>query len=121
MTRIGVSALTLLVFLACGGGGPKRIGKKLEPYIINSKFPDPARKAITISISVNSQSTQDDVKTVAELVISTYKAEFENITVNTYLLGPDTSGPPYATTMFADNVVTHRFNPQVVPQNIPTH
>ena len=121
MTRISVSALTLLVLLACGGGGPKRIGKRADPYIVNSSVTDPARKAITFSISVDSQSTQDDVKAVAELVISRHKSEFPNITVTTYLLGSDPGGMAYATSRFADNVVTHWFNPQAVQQKIPTH
>ncbi|HEV8483692.1 MAG TPA: hypothetical protein VGV87_09100 [Blastocatellia bacterium] len=121
MTRIAVSALILLVLIACGGGGPKRIGKRSDPYIINSTLVDPSRNAATFSISVASESSQDDVKTVAELVISTNKAQFKNITVKTYLLGSDQSGVPYATSMLADNVVTHWFNPQATPQKIPTH
>ena len=121
MTRISASALILLVLLGCGGGGPKPIGKRLEPYVINSTLVDPERKSVTFSISVNSQSTQDDVKTIVELVISTNKAKFQNITVKTYLLGSDPGGPPYATSMLADGSVTHWFNPLTAPQKIPTH
>ena len=121
MKRIAVGALTLLFLLACGGGGPKTIGKRPDTYLINSSLSDPARKAITINISVNSQSTQDDVKTVAEQVISKHKAEYQNITVSTYLLGSDPGGAPFATSIFADNGVTHRFNPQAASQKIPTH
>ncbi len=121
MTRVAVSALILLALLACGGSGPRRIGKGSESYVINSTLVDPARKAATFSISVDSQSTQADVKSVAELVVERYKADYPNITVKTYLLGSDTSGLPYATSMLADNAVTHWFNPQAVPQKIPTH
>ena len=121
MTRIAVGALILLFLLACGGGGPKKIGKRLEPYIINSTLVDPARKGVTIIISVNAQSTQEDVKTVAEMVIATNKAQFQNITVKTYLLGSDQGGLPYATSMLADDVVTHMFHPQATTQKIPTH
>ena len=121
MTRIAVGALVLSVFLACGGGPPKPIGKKLEPYIINSSLVDPARNEITLIISVNAQSTEDNVKTVAEMVISTKKAEFQNITVKTYLLGSDQSGVPFATSMFADGAITHFFNPLPATQKIPTH
>jgi hypothetical protein len=121
MTRIAVSALILLVLLGCGDSGPKRIGKRLEPYIINSTLVDPSTRTATFIISVNAQSTQDDVRTVAEQVITAHKAEFQNITVKTYLLGSDQSGLPYATSMFADNAVTHLFNPLTVPQKIPTH
>ena len=121
MIRIAFGALILLVLLACGGGGPKQIGKRLEPYLINSTLVDPARKAVTIIISVHAQSTPDDVKTVAELVISTNKAEFQNITVKTYLLGSDQSGPPYATSILADGTVTHLFSPQAATKKIPTH
>ena len=121
MKRIAVGALTLLVLLACGGGGPKTIGKRPDTYLINSTLSDPARKAVTFNISVNSQSTQDDVKAVAEQVISKHKAEYQNITVSTYLLGSDPGGAPFATSIFADNVVTHRFNPQAASQKIPTH
>ena len=121
MIRIAVGALTLLVLLACGGGGPKTIGKRPDTYLINSTLADPARKAVTFSISVNSQSTPEDVKAVAEQVIAKYKAEYENITVSTYLLGSDAGGAPYATSIFADHVITHRFNPQAASQKIPTH
>jgi hypothetical protein len=121
MTRIAVSALILLILFGCGGGGPKPIGKRQEPYIINSTLVDPSTKSATFIISVNAQSTQDDVKTVAELVISAHKAQFQNITVKTYLLGSDQSGLPYATSMLADNVITHLFNSLTVPQKIPTH
>ena len=121
MRRIAVGSLILLFLLACGGGGPKKIGKRLEPYIVNSTLVDPARKGVTFSISVNAQSTQDDVKTVAEMVISTNKAQFENITVKTYLLGSDASGVPYATSMLADGTVTHWITPQPATEKIPTH
>ena len=121
MIRVAVSALILLVLLGCSGGGPKTIGRRPDTYVINSTLSDPARKAVTFSISVNSQSTQNDVKAVAEQVISKYKAEYPNITVSTYRLGSDPGGPPFATSIYADNVVTHRFNPQATSEKIPTH
>ena len=120
MIRVGVSALILLLFLACGGG-PKRIGKGSELYIVNNTLVDPARTAITFNISVNSQSTQDDVKTIVDQVVAKYKAEYPNITIKTYFLGRDQSELPYATSIFADGVVTHWFNPQPASQKIPTH
>ena len=121
MTRIAVGALILLILLACGGGGPKPIGKRSEPYVVNSTLVDPARNEATFIISVNAQSTQDNVKTVAELVISTNKAQFQNVTVKTYLLGSDQSGLPYAISTLADGVITHWFSPQPPTEKIPTH
>lgn len=121
MTRVGVSALILLVFLACGGGGPKRIGKGTDLYLINNTLVDPTRTAVTFIISVNAQSTQDDVKAVVGQVVEKYRAEYPNITIKTYLLGRDQSDLPYATAIYADGVLTHWFNPQPASQKIPTH
>jgi hypothetical protein len=121
MIRIAAVALILSVFLACGGGGPKRIGKGSDLYVINATLVDPARSTVTFSISVHSQSSQGDVKDIVDQVVARYKTEYPNMTIKTYLLGSDQSELPFATSIYADGAVTHFFNTQPASQKIPTH
>ena len=118
--RRGIAGLLLVAFVACGGKAPKQ-GREREPYVVNYVTADPSNNGITLVISVNSPATEESVKSVAEQVIAKYKSQYQNITVKSYPAGSDQSGVPYATSMFTDGSITHTFNPQALPQKIPTH
>ena len=121
MIKACIGAFALLSLVACGSDSPKELRRHAEPYIVNSALADPANHSVTISITVDPPATEADVKTAAEMAIAKYRNEYTSITIKSYLRSSDPSGLPYATSMFADGVITHFITPQAASQKIPTH
>ena len=113
-----VTVLSLLV--ACGGNAPKQKPKPPEPYIIMSSIADPATKTYKMMIRVDTPITEDNVKKAAEMAIEKFKPGYDVVIITSYTTS-NTSTPPIAVSRFDSSGVTHQFNSQMAPQQIPTH
>lgn len=118
MIRVVGAAVVLTVFLACGGGAPRK--EAAEAYVIKSVLADPSRNSIIIDISIDPQSRESEVKAAAEAIIAKHKNEYSSIVVKSHLT-PDTSGLPYGTSFFEAGVISHSFNPKAIPEKIKPH
>lgn len=110
----------LSLFVACGGNAPKQKPKPIDPYIIMSAIADPATKTYKMMIRVDPPITEDNVKKSAEMAIEKYKAGFDVVVVTSFTTS-NTNTTPIAISRFDSSGVTHQYNSQMAPQQIPTH
>jgi hypothetical protein len=120
MLKLLMVVTVLSLFVACGGNAPRQKPKPIEPYIVLAATADPATKTFRLMIRVDPPLTEENVKKTAEMAIEKYKGGFEAVTVNSYTTS-NTNTTPYAVSRYDNNGVTHQFNSQMAPQQIPTH
>jgi hypothetical protein len=110
----------LSLFVACGGNAPRQKPKPIDPYIILGSTAEPATKTYRLMIRVDPPITEENIKKTVEMAIEKYKPGFDVVIVNSYTTS-NTNTTPYAVSRYDSNGVTHQFNSQMAPQQIPTH
>lgn len=120
MRKAVVFIFFTLLLVACAGEAPKKKDRPTLPYVVLSSVTDPATGMLSISIKVDPPHSEENLQTVAALVIENYKSQFNNITVKSYTRS-DASGIPYGISTYTNNTISHQFNSQAAPQKIPSH
>ena len=119
MNKFMLIAAISLLLVGCGGNAPRQKPKPEEPYVVLSSSTDPTLNRLSIAIKVDPPVTEEAVKQAVEMVIEKHKASYKNITVKSFAIA-DASGLPYATSYFDGQGITYQFNPQALPQKIPS-
>ncbi|MBI3652924.1 MAG: hypothetical protein HY231_18010 [Acidobacteria bacterium] len=121
MKKLILMALLTTLLLACSNSKtPKQEARDAEPYRVISSLVNPANHSLLVMIQVDPPLNEARVKKAVELVIENNKGQFQNIEVKSFAT-PDANTPPFATSDFDGQSVSHRFNPQAAPQKIPSH
>jgi hypothetical protein len=112
--------LVLCLLMACGGNAPKQRPASYEPFTIMSSIVNPQTSEYTISIVVDPPLTEENAKKAAIRVYEKNKGQFKTVVVKSFAR-PDPNSIAFAESRFEGDSVTHKFNAQAAPQNIPSH
>lgn len=122
MIKIIFTSLVLLMAAGCDRApAPGRASQAAAPFTVLSERPDAQTGALVIDMKIEGPTTESNVKEIAEGVIADRKGQYSNITVRSYLAGPEPGALPYCVSKTENNSVTHRINQQGATHRIPTH
>ena len=121
MVKVLPCILLLLICVACSSDVPRGKPQPPEPYVIEASTVEPGANHLIVSIKLDPPFTEETAKKAAEIVVERNRAQFKNITVRSYTRHVTEDPKPFAVSVFDGNNLTHQFNPQLVPQKIPSH
>lgn len=115
MLLIGIP---IWLLTSCGGDAP--VITSSARYMVVGEMVDPVSGSLIINIKMSQQSTESDIKSVAEALITERRDRHSKVTVRT-LLDEYGNDRPYAASSLDSGQVTHQFNQAAKQKRIPTH
>ncbi|MGH9821956.1 MAG: hypothetical protein ACREDR_01660 [Blastocatellia bacterium] len=112
----------LLAPLAACGGADAPVIKSVSTsgYTLMSEKANPATGALVVNIKVP-QPDETTVKSIAESLINSRKAQYPTITVNTFVESIASNDIPYCVSKLDAGVVSHKVDPKAAQQRVPPH
>jgi hypothetical protein len=120
MFRAIIVAFFLTGIAACATA-PAPTRSNLQGFSVISEQADAAAGTLTVLIRISGPATEANVKSIAESVIASRRADYAHVIVKSYVEGATASDPPLAISRLENGAITHRFNPMAETQKIQTH
>jgi len=121
MIKSALILSTVLLFAACGNKVTAPVTETADSFTVLSESPDPATKSITVNIRIDGPLSEASAKAAAETTIARYRNSYSNVTVRSFLQSSRETDLPYSTSVLQNGMISHKINPMVAPQKIPTH
>jgi len=120
MPRAIIVAFLLTGVAACATA-PAPTRSNAQAFSVLSEQADSAAGTLTLLIRISGPATEANVKSIAESIIASRRADYARVVVKSYVECATASDPPFATSRLENGTITHRFNPIAETQKIQTH
>lgn len=110
MIKAFIVSTALLSLAACGGNAPRPTRADAQSFSIVSEQADPATGSTNVIIKFPKSTLPPQVKSAAESLVASRRADYRQVTVNSFLEGSNLNGVPFAISRLENGTVDTVFN-----------